>query len=313
MRQSFLARAAAIAAGVAADAVIGDPQRHHPVAWFGTWALWLEKKLYRPSKRAGVVYVAVATGVPVAAAVAVSRRFPAVSLAVCLWASLGGSTLAGVGEKMHRDLSSGDLEAARAWVPWLCSRDPDALDGPGMARACVESLAENTCDAAICPLVYSVFGAPAVVFHRCVNTLDAMVGYRTERYSDFGWAAARLDDVLAWIPARITAVVHTIVAVCRGRGAEAVRAWSQDAPAHPSPNAGPVEATAAAALGVSLGGKTVYGWGVDNRPVMGHGQSCTPQTIVDAVTLARITRTVVAAGAVAACCARTGGKRQRVI
>lgn len=135
---------------------------------------------------------------------------------------------------MARALAHGDTATARTLVPWLCSRDPNKLDEQGIARATVESLAENTSDATIAPLVWSVFGAPAVVGHRCVNTLDAMVGYKNERYSEFGWAAAKLDDVLAYVPARVTAVVHVGAAAVMGRGRSAVRAWREDAPSTPA-------------------------------------------------------------------------------
>lgn len=288
-----------IAAGFGLDRVFGDPQRHHPVAWFGTYALWLERHLYRKGSRAaGAAYVAACVLPPTALAVALQRRFPLATTAAATWAALGGTSLERTGLAMARDLERGDVEAARAWVPWLCSRDSHLLDAAGMARAAVESIAENTSDAAIAPLVWGALGgAPAVVAHRAINTLDAMVGYKSERYLEFGWAAARLDDAVAWIPARLTAAVH--VALAGGaRRADAIRAWKTQAFAHPSPNAGPVEATAAGALGVRLGGTTVYSYGVEHRPELGFGEPPRPADIARAVRLARRTQVLTAGAAV---------------
>ncbi|WP_179129665.1 adenosylcobinamide-phosphate synthase CbiB [Corynebacterium pacaense] len=285
-------RVAGIAAGVAADRIIADPSGpFHPVAMFGAYASELEKRLYAPSRTRGALFWAAAVLPPVVLSAVIARRAPALATAVALWACLGGSMLEDTGLRMAARLEEGDIDGARELVPWLCSRDPELLDAAGMARATVESLAENTSDAAIATLFWAgVGGAPAVVAHRCINTLDAMVGYRNSRYRDFGWASARIDDLAAWLPARLTAGVHTALAALHGNGAEAVRAWREDAPAHPSPNAGPVEATAAAALGVRLGGLTVYGHGAELRPVMGRGGDPDVATVRRAVSLSRTTQ-----------------------
>lgn len=289
-----------VIAGVALDRMLGDPGgRWHPVAIFGRYAQYMEKRVYRPSKKAGAVFVAATVLPPVVLSAVAARRMPRFMLAASLFGALGGTTLEKTGTRMARALAHGDTATARTLVPWLCSRDPNKLDEQGIARATVESLAENTSDATIAPLVWSVFGAPAVVGHRCVNTLDAMVGYKNERYSEFGWAAAKLDDVLAYVPARVTAVVHVGAAAVMGRGRSAVRAWREDAPQHPSPNAGPVEATAAAAMGVQLGGATQYPHGVEIRPVLGRGPAPTTETITTAVSLSRWTQTLVALTVVA--------------
>ena len=279
--------ASGIAAGILADRLIKDPQRYHPVALFG---------LYRDNKVAGAVFAAVCVLPPTLVAAGVAKRAPRLATVVALWAALGGTSLERTGMRMAQALESGDEDAARGWVPWLCSRDPELLAAPGMARAAVESVAENTSDAAIAPLVWAaVAGAPGVVAHRCINTLDAMVGYRNERYRNFGWASAKLDDAIAWVPARLTATVHTGFAALHGRGAAALRAWRDDAPSHPSPNAGPVEATAAAALGVRLGGPTAYAHGVEKRPYLGEGPAPTVQTVREAVRLSRWTQLAVGA------------------
>lgn len=306
-------RAAGIVAGAVADRLIKDPQRHHPVAVFGSFAQRLEQRLYAPTKRRGAVFWAAAVLPPTTAAWAADRALArsgaarAGLLALSLWAALGGTMLERTGKAMAKDLAAGeqskDLSAARGWVPWLCSRDPELLDAAGMARATVESLAENTSDATIAPLVWAALGGtPAVVAHRCINTLDAMVGYRSERYNNFGWASAKIDDLAAWLPARVTALTHTAVAgLWHGRAgiSGAVRAWRTDAPRHPSPNAGPVEATAAAALGVTLGGRTEYSYGVEMRPTMGQGPAPVCADIGRAVDLARASEFIVVAAALA--------------
>ncbi|MEJ5998515.1 adenosylcobinamide-phosphate synthase CbiB [Corynebacterium sp. H130] len=285
----------AILLGLALDRLLGDPQKYHPVALFGTAVTKAEKKLYQDSRAAGMALVGVTVTPVVATTWVLHKKAPTIITALALWIALGGRTLEEVGTKLATDLESGDVEKARQWIPWLCSRDPKLLDEPGMARAAVESIAENTSDAAISPIVWAAIGgAPAVVLHRCVNTLDAMVGYKSERYLKFGWAAAKFDDVLAYLPARITAATHVAIAKARGRGSSAIRAWKEDAPQHPSPNAGPVEATAAAALGVQLGGKTHYHYGVELRPTLGKGPTPTVQTIKDAVKLAQLTQGLVA-------------------
>ncbi|AZA14017.1 CobD/CbiB family cobalamin biosynthesis protein [Corynebacterium choanae] len=299
--RKWLQRAAGISAGVIADSWFGDPQRGHPVALLGRGISAAERVLYADRVDAGVALVAVSVIPPTLVCWKIAQRFPVVSLAAVTWASLGGTTLAKVGEALATALSAGDVEQARTWIPWLCSRDPAALDASGMARAGVESLAENTCDAAIAPLVAAVVGgAPLVVAHRVINTLDAMVGYRNARYERFGKAAAKLDDLAAFVPARINAATHVLLASVAdpARGREAIRAWKEDAPAHPSPNAGPVEATAAAALGVSLGGTTTYAWGTEQRPQMGRGDAVTVATLPAAVQLTRRTSLTVATVAV---------------
>ena len=289
----LLGRAAAIAAGCAADRVFGDPARHHPVAWFGTAADRLEKRIWADSKPRGVVYAAVLVGGPTAIAALAARRFPNAALAAVTWASLGGTTLARTGERMADRLEAEDLAAARELVPWLCSRDPSQLDLDGVARATVESLSENTSDAVSGTLLWgAALGAPGVVLHRCGNTLDAMVGYRTPKWGNFGWASAKFDDAINWAPARLTGIATVIAGPDR---AGAWRAWRDDAPAHPSPNAGIPESTAAGALGVRLGGATAYDGGVEHRATLGTGHSPTVADVRRAVRLTRRVQDITAA------------------
>jgi adenosylcobinamide-phosphate synthase len=178
------------------------------------------------------------------------------------------------------------VAGARARLPHLCGRDPQALDTDGIARAVVESVAENTSDAVVGALVWgAVGGVPGLLGFRAVNTLDAMVGHKSARYRRYGWASARLDDVAGWPGARLTAVLAAAAGPDPGG---ALRAWRADARRHPSPNAGPVEASFAGALGVRLGGTLSYGGRVEHRPVLnGGGRAVATEDIDRAVRLSR--------------------------
>ncbi|MGH3312220.1 MAG: CobD/CbiB family cobalamin biosynthesis protein, partial [Streptomyces sp.] len=183
-------------------------------------------------------------------------------------------------------LDAGDVAGARRLLPQLCGRDPEALDADGIARAVVESVAENTSDAVVGALVWDALaGVPGMAGFRAVNTLDAMVGHRSPRHRHFGWAAARLDDVAGWPGARLTAVLAALAGPCP---AGAVRAWRMDAHRHPSPNAGPVEAAFAGALDLRLGGTLAYGGRVERRPVLNaSGRAVRTEDIARAVRLSR--------------------------
>ena len=257
-----------IAGGALADSVVGDPRRWHPVAGFGRLAASVERGVYEPTRRRGVVFTAVCVGSATLLGVLLGR-LGAIGVGVATWTALGGKSLAAVGDSMADALDAGDVDAARALVPSLCGRDPAALDAEGMCRAAVESIAENTSDAAVAPLLAAaVAGAPGVLAYRAINTLDAMVGYRTDRYREFGWASARLDDVANYVPARVAGVLTVL---CGRRPVRAAQAWRRDAHRHPSPNAGVVEAAFAGALNVSLGGSTAYRGYVEERPILGKG------------------------------------------
>ncbi|MFD8379560.1 cobalamin biosynthesis protein [Streptomyces sp. NPDC059679] len=203
---------------------------------------------------------------------ALGRRSPAAQTmltAAATWAVLGGTTLGREARAVGGALTAGDLDAARRRLPHLCGRDPQALDESQIARAVVESVAENTSDAVVGALVWgAVGGVPGLVGFRAVNTLDAMVGHKSPRYRRFGWASARLDDLAGWPGARLTAALAALAGP-DPRGAW--RAWRRDGHRHPSPNAGPVEAAFAGALGVRLGGTLAYGGRVEHRPVLNPG------------------------------------------
>lgn len=288
--------------GFAADAAFGDPVRWHPVAGFGSVAAALERRVHADRRAVGAGYTAVLVGGAISLGLLVERGHPALRLSVtaaATWAVLGGSSLAGHGAALARELAASDLEAARRRIPSLCGRDPASLDLAGLARAGTESLAENTSDAVVAPLLWgAVAGVPGLLGYRVVNTLDAMVGYRSPRHLRFGWASARLDDVANLVPARVTAALVTVLAPgVGGTPRAALAAWCRDARGHPSPNAGPVEAAAAGALGVGLGGPTVYRHGTEERPRLGSGP---PPGPVDLRRAARLSRIVGAAAAVLA-------------
>ncbi|GAA1463091.1 cobalamin biosynthesis protein [Nocardiopsis exhalans] len=275
-----------LVAGFWLDRTVPDPKKGHPVALFGTAAGRLERWLYRDSVAAGALFAGAAV-LPVV--LAGSRvRHPAL-VAAATWAVLGGSMLGREAEKVAHALEQGDLERARQLVGGLCGREVALLDEAGLARAVVESVAENTSDAVVGPLVWgSLCGTGGLVGFRAVNTLDAMVGHRDARYERFGKAAARLDDVAGWAPSRLTALLTVLAApVVGGRPEQAWRVWRRDRHAHPSPNAGQCEAAFAGALGRTLGGANTYGDRVEHRPSMGEGPSVEVTDIRRAVRLAR--------------------------
>ncbi|MFF9690960.1 cobalamin biosynthesis protein [Streptomyces sp. NPDC014623] len=283
------------AAGLVGDLLLGDPRRGHPVAAFGRAAAGAENRLWRDHRGWGALHTLVcaggATGAAALAARAVRNR-PAAAVALtaaATWSVVGGTSLGREARAVGGALAAGDIELARERLPHLCGRDPQALDGQQIARAVVESVAENTSDAVVGALVWGALGGvPGLVGFRAVNTLDAMVGHKSPRYRRYGWASARLDDVAGWPGARLTAV---LAVAAGGRPREAVRAWRADAGRHPSPNAGPVEASFAGALGVRLGGTLAYGGRVEHRPVL-NGEAGRDVRVTDIERAVRLSRRV---------------------
>jgi adenosylcobinamide-phosphate synthase len=276
--------AVGIMVGFAADRLLADPRRFHPVAGFGQLAAATESLTFRDHRPAGAVH-AVALIAGAAGAGALIGRAGILGTAAATWTVLGGTSLVRTGTRMADHLDAGDLESARALLPSLCGRDPDSLDADGLARAALESIAENTSDATVAPLFWGgVAGVPGLLGYRVINTLDAMIGYRNERYLRFGWAAARIDDLANLAPARVAGLLTAAAApTVGGRPGDAIRAWRRDAKAHPSPNAGVAEASMAGALGIRLGGRTEYPHGVENRPVLGSGPAPTTADLRRAV------------------------------
>lgn len=299
-------RIAGIAAGYLADALFGDPRRGHPVALFGSGAAALERLTYADSRRSGTAHVGALLGALGVFGVAIERSarrrrpgWTGAATAAATYVGLGGTSLIRIGGEMAGLLEAGDVAGARRLLPSLCGRDPAALDAAGLARAALESVAENTSDAHVAPVLWAAIGGvPAVLGYRGANTLDAMIGNRSPRYARFGWAAARFDDVLNFVPARLTAALVVACApLVGGSPVEALRAWRRDAARHPSPNAGVVEAAFAGALGVRLGGPTQYAHELEIRPTLGDGRAPDVSDLARAVRLSRI----VQAASVAVC------------
>jgi adenosylcobinamide-phosphate synthase len=206
--------AAGLAAGVTLDALLGDPRRGHPVAAFGRAAAALEARDYADSRPRGAAHAAACVLAAAAPAVLLHRRtrdqrpLEAAAVALAVWAVTGARSLHHEAERIMVSLAGDDLRGAREALPSLCGRDPARLDAGQITRAVIESVAENTSDAIVAPLLWgAVAGLPGLAAYRAVNTLDAMVGHRSPRYLRFGWASARLDDAVNWIPARVTAAL----------------------------------------------------------------------------------------------------------
>jgi adenosylcobinamide-phosphate synthase len=305
--------AAGLAAGVALDALLGDPRRGHPVAAFGRAAAALEARDYADSRSRGAAHAAACILAVTAPAALLHRRIrtwpPAEVAAVAsmVWAVTGARSLHHEAERTRLALARHDLRAARAILPSLCGRDPSGLDADQIARAVVESVAENTSDAVVAPLLWGALaGLPGLAAYRAVNTLDAMVGHRSARYLRFGWACARLDDVANWWPARVTAALTAACAplVRGGQPVAVLRTVRRDGGRHPSPNAGRCEAAFAGALGIRLGGTNVYGGVAQTRPELGEGRAPEAADIRRAIVLSRAV--TAAATALAVLVALTG-------
>jgi len=289
--------AAGLALGYLADRLLGDPRRGHPVAAFGTVAAWLEARCYADSRTAGLIYTGSLVGAAAALGAAlerVSANRPVATImttAIATWTVLGGSSLSGEGATIANQLADGKLPAAREQVRNLVGRDTSELSTEEVARATVESLAENASDAVVAPLLWGALaGLPGLLGYRAVNTLDAMIGHRTARYRRFGWSAARLDDLLNWVPARLTALAAAAWApLVGGTAAEAIRVVRRDAGQHPSPNAGVAEAAFAGALGVRLGGCNIYHGTVEDRGMLGDGR---PVQVADIAPASRLASAV---------------------
>jgi adenosylcobinamide-phosphate synthase len=276
--------------GIALDRMAHEPPDNlHPVVRFGRAMAGVEDRLYRDSRTAGVVHAAAGVALGVGAGAALGSTTVATGLAVAHRALAEAATAIG------RCLEAGDLDGARQRLPSMVGRDPDGLDAKEVARAVVESVAENTVDAVIAPAWWgAVAGAPGALGFRAVNTLDSMVGHRSARYGRYGWASARADDVMAFVPARLTAGLVVLVRPPATR--EVWRAVRTQAPAHPSPNSGVAEAAFAAALGLRLGGLSRYGDRTELRPRLGTGRAAEPTDIARAVRLSLDVGTAMALG-----------------
>lgn len=299
--------AVGLALGWVADFVFADPRRRHPVAGFGALATALERRMYADRASRGAAYAgalitgALALGAGMQRMTSRSRIVRTAFVALSTWAVVGGRSLGREATQVAAYLERGELERARGQVRNLVGRDPSRLDATQVARATVESVAENTSDAVVAPLLWGgIAGIPGLLGYRAVNTLDAMVGHRSDRYRHFGWAAARVDDVANYLPARAAAAYAALAGpafgTAVGRVGGVVR---RDAARHPSPNAGPVEAAFAGALGITLGGVNEYAGRREDRGTLGDGPDPTARDIPRAVRLSEVVSVAALATAIA--------------
>lgn len=294
-----------IIAALVADRVCGEVPRAHPLVVFGRAAQWVEQSVRRPDKPSTAESVASTSPESSSRLRKLGLRAwcllvipPTISLwvlqrglgdtggmllgIVVLYFCVGGRSLAEHARAVARPLCSGDLAAAREQLARIVSRDTADLDAPSVTKATMESVLENGSDAVLAPIFWFVVaGAPGALCYRLSNTLDAMWGYRNPRYLDFGRAAARIDDALNWLPARCCALSYALV----GDRLAALRCWRSQAALCDSPNAGPVMAAGAGALGVELGGAARYDGVIHPRPVLGEGRAVTPADIGRALQL----------------------------
>ncbi|MBA4048474.1 MAG: cobalamin biosynthesis protein CobD [Hyphomicrobium sp.] len=272
--------AVAMLVALTIDAVIGWPQAlyariGHPVTWIGAIIAALDRHINREASSdlvrrfAGILATLCVIGLAIGVGVGLTALLPRGWIGIVLtgllaWPLVAVRSMHNHVDAVARPLIAGDLTAARLAVSMIVGRDPDRLDEAGVARAALESLAENTSDGIVAPLVWgALFGLPGIVGYKAINTLDSMIGHRTVRHEAFGWASARIDDLANLIPARLTGLVF---ALASDRPRLAISTMLRDAHQHRSPNAGWPEAAMAGALGVRLSGPRAYGDKVSAEP-----------------------------------------------
>ncbi|MBB2181025.1 cobalamin biosynthesis protein CobD [Gluconacetobacter tumulicola] len=272
------------------DAAVGWPQNlyarvGHPVTWLGALIDAGDRRLNRPkasdvSRRvAGVVLaggvIVLAAGIAQAASHLLPEgRIGVILTGILAWPLVAARSLHDHVNAVARPLAAGDLAGARRAVSMIVGRNPDPLDGAGIARAAAESLAENTSDGIVAPLFWGMLlGLPGIAAYKAINTMDSMIGHRTPRHEAFGWAAARIDDVVNLAPARLTGLLF---ALASSRPVTALRVMLRDARSHRSPNAGWPEAAFAGALGIRLSGPRTYADRVADEPWL-NGTAPEPQ------------------------------------
>jgi adenosylcobinamide-phosphate synthase len=302
----------AIGLGLLGDGALGEPPLPiHPVARFGNLMGRVEDSTYAPRRINGVLHAAIGVSIAITAGVALRRAGGrAASIAVAVAVCAAGKMLDDEAASIASLLDRGELEEARRRLPSLAGRDPSQLDRSEISRAVIESIAENGVDAVTSTLCWAtIAGAPGAFAHRAINTLDAMIGHRTERYERFGWCAARLDDAANYVPARLTAFAIAIARPPRAR--QVWRTIRHDASQHPSPNAGVVEAAFAAALDLRLGGTNTYAGITEDRGTLGDGRRPEPADITQAIRLRRESTVVLLVGLLLADAAVQSGARRR--
>lgn len=277
--------AAAMLVALAVDALLGWPEAlyrriGHPVTWMGRMIDTLDRRWNRESdgpearRSAGMLAALAVIGASAGVALVPALLLPggwtgAVLSGILAWPLLAARSLHTHVRAVADPLEAGDLAMAREKVAMIVGRDPQRLDRAGVARAAIESLAENASDGVVAPLFWGVLlGLPGIAAYKAINTLDSMIGYRSPRYADFGRFAARLDDAANWIPARLTALGF---ALASGRAKPVWAVVLRDAGLHRSPNAGWPEAAMAAGIGCRLSGPRAYGGGLEQHPWVNAG------------------------------------------
>lgn len=288
------------------DLILGDPQGYpHPVRIIGEFVSFLEEKLRRiykgteGEKKAGIILCATVVlltyGVVYALLFVISILGKYVVMAVSIfliYTALATRSLDVEVRKVYKSLKDGDIDAARKHLSMIVSRETDRLDEKDIARAAIETVAENINDGIVAPIMYAVIGgAPLVLAYKAASTLDSMVGYKNEKYINFGWASAKLDDILNFIPARITGMLIPVAAWLLGYdGKNSFRIMLRDRLKHDSPNSAHGEAAVAGALGIKLGGTNYYFGRPENKPILGEGKrDIKAEHIIDAIKIMYIT------------------------
>ncbi len=297
------------AAGVLLDLLLGEARRWHPLVGFGRLANLIERALNRGHARFMRGMLAWMLAVLPLAALAwragALENFGLALHALLLYFCIGLRSLREHNVPIAQALEQGDLAQARLLTARIVSRDTQQAGAADLAKASAESLLENGNDAVFGTLFWFVVaGGPGALLFRLANTLDAMWGYRSTRFLAFGCAAARIDDALNWVPARLTALSYVVLGASMADRRRAWQCWRTQAPAWPSPNAGPVMASGAGVLGLALGGAATYDGVVEQRPALGMGRSADAADIMRAwrlvaATAALWTGTLCAAGIMA--------------
>lgn len=267
-------QAAMMLVAIALDVAFGWPawlfaRIGHPVTWLGRLISALERRFNTRRRAPGVmtalVVIGVAAGLGGLATVLLPRGWSGVLIGGALaWPLVAMRSMHDHVAAVLHPLAAGDLAGARTAVSMIVGRDPKVLDEPGVARAALESLAENSSDGIVAPLFWgAVLGLPGIAAYKAINTLDSMIGHRNERYEMFGWASARIDDVVNLIPARLTGLLFAVVSA---RPFAALGCMARDARHHRSPNAGWPEAAMAGALAVRVSGPRIYGDRIAEEP-----------------------------------------------
>lgn len=297
----------ALLAGFALDLLLGDPQwLYHPVRVIGSYISWAEKKLRARggNLRAGAVFLTASTILLTMAAAALLMRLSGmlgraphfIAMALLDWMGVSVTCMAKESRGVARALEDG-VEAGRAQVARIVGRDTQTLSEEEIIKATVETVAENTTDGVISPMLYAALGGPVLLWgFKAASTLDSMVGYLDEKYRDVGWSSARTDDVLNFVPARLTALLMCLAAFLTGLdGKNAWRIVRRDHANHKSPNCAWSEAAAAGALHIQLGGTHDYFGKPVEKPTIGDADR--PAQRGD---IAKVNRLLYASGALAA-------------